>query len=155
MFGPPKDVEGECNARLHVGDDYGDNHATMRCQLKPGHKGMHKEEYDSHTGKVVVRWKGDHRERIVSKNENSTSVWKRLAKKYRKELKERTKPFLWEVYDTSFKQVQVRYPNIDDAAVHLRKDRRNFSLIIRRRKETYMERDEFRRLSKRRKETDA
>lgn len=32
MYGEPEDVDGECNARLYIGDNYGDNHATMRCQ---------------------------------------------------------------------------------------------------------------------------
>ena len=36
MFGPPEDVAGECNVRLEIGDDYGDNSATMRCQRESG-----------------------------------------------------------------------------------------------------------------------
>lgn len=43
MFGKPPDVEGECNAWLLIGDDYGDNQATMRCGLPVGHEGDHKE----------------------------------------------------------------------------------------------------------------
>lgn len=43
MFGPPEDVEGECNAWLGIADDYGDNQATMRCSLPVGHEGDHKE----------------------------------------------------------------------------------------------------------------
>jgi len=61
MWGPPQDVEGECNARLEIGDDYGDNVATMRCQLSPGHDGRHKEEYNSHGQKVIVTWDKDER----------------------------------------------------------------------------------------------
>ena len=62
MFGPPKDVEGQCNARLCIGDDYGDNEATMRCQLSPGHADTHREEFKNCNGPVVVRWHGDARE---------------------------------------------------------------------------------------------
>ncbi len=61
MWGPPEDVPGECNAQLHIADDYGDNHATMRCSLPPGHEGPHKEVYQ-HKGEVVVTWHGDDRE---------------------------------------------------------------------------------------------
>ena len=56
MFGPPEDVPGECNARLGIGDDYGDNTATMRCQLQPGHEGLHQEEFEANGGKVIVTW---------------------------------------------------------------------------------------------------
>ncbi len=58
MFGPPEDVAGECNVRLEIGDDYGDNSATMRCQRESGHEGRHREEYE-HDGagkKVIVEW---------------------------------------------------------------------------------------------------
>ena len=56
--GPPKDVDGECNATLCIGDDYGDNCATMRCQLKPGHDGLHKET----NNRFTVTWLSDDRE---------------------------------------------------------------------------------------------
>jgi len=56
MFGEPEDVKGDCNARLHIGDDFGDNHATMRCDLEPGHGGMHCEEYTANGGHVSVKW---------------------------------------------------------------------------------------------------
>jgi hypothetical protein len=64
MWGPPKDVEGECNARLHIGDDYGDNRATMRCHLPEGHEGDHREKYlfDEEDPKaahnVTITWAG-------------------------------------------------------------------------------------------------
>ena len=68
MNGPPKDVEGECNARLSIGDDYGDNHATIRCQLKPGHDGPHQEHYNAGYGSdvnnVTITWDKDTRELI-------------------------------------------------------------------------------------------
>lgn len=64
MFGPPEDVEGECNARLFVGDDFGDNHCTFRCPLEAGHWGVHQERYDTgRAGKVVVTWEKDEREK--------------------------------------------------------------------------------------------
>lgn len=57
MFGPPRDAAGECNARLEIGDDYGDNSATMRCQLTPGHGGRHREVYNSpEYGEVLIEW---------------------------------------------------------------------------------------------------
>lgn len=62
MFGEPEDTEGECNARLYIGDNFGDNHATMRCELLPGHGGLHKESYTVPMGgEVVVTWEKDER----------------------------------------------------------------------------------------------
>jgi len=60
MFGPPSDKDGECNARLLIADDYGDNEATMRCQLLPGHIGLHEEKFG--TRKVTIHWEKDERE---------------------------------------------------------------------------------------------
>lgn len=57
MFGEPKDVKGECNAHLYIWRNYGDNHATMRCQLLKGHKGKHIEKYKL----VMVTWEIDER----------------------------------------------------------------------------------------------
>lgn len=60
MYGPPKDVDGECNARLFIGDDYGDNTSTMRCNLPPNHEPPHCEKYHScDSGDVVVTWQRD------------------------------------------------------------------------------------------------
>ena len=71
MYGPPEDVRGECNARLAIGDDYGDNSCTMRCALNPGHVGSHKETFEMNGGVVVVTWeKADESEDDPSK-ENS------------------------------------------------------------------------------------
>lgn len=55
-YGEPIDVLGECNAHLYIGDNFGDNHATMRCKLPKGHEGEHKEEYLSGGEPVVVIW---------------------------------------------------------------------------------------------------
>jgi hypothetical protein len=60
MFGPPEDVEGQCNAHCYIVDDYGDNRATIRCQLPPNHKGMHREV--SREGKLIIEWEVDERE---------------------------------------------------------------------------------------------
>lgn len=64
-WGEPEDVEGECNARIYIGDNFGDNHTTMRCQLSPGHEGLHKEMFHRGPGKkcpVTVTWEHDERE---------------------------------------------------------------------------------------------
>lgn len=34
-----------CPATCEIADDYGDNHATMRCQLATGHDGPHREHF--------------------------------------------------------------------------------------------------------------
>ena len=57
MFGPPEDVEGECNARFRVADDYGDGIATFRCSLPPGHIGPHREDFsDMFKHKATITW---------------------------------------------------------------------------------------------------
>lgn len=61
-YGEPEDVTGQCNARLFIADNFGDNHATMRCQLEPTHDGLHREQYDAQRGgPVVVTWEKDAR----------------------------------------------------------------------------------------------
>jgi hypothetical protein len=68
MYGPPKDIPGLCNARLYIGDDFGDNRATMLCQLPPGHTGPHREDYNTTnphgpgSGTVTIEWTRDERE---------------------------------------------------------------------------------------------
>lgn len=61
MLGKPDDVPGECNAHLYICDDYGDNDATMRCQLEKGHDGPHKEVFDRNDTEVVITWHVDER----------------------------------------------------------------------------------------------
>jgi hypothetical protein len=57
MFGPQPDRPGKCNAVVHIADDYGDNSATMKCQLEPGHAGPHVEKWESHDGyDCELRW---------------------------------------------------------------------------------------------------
>ena len=61
MFGEPSDKEGECNARLFIADNYGDNSATIRCQLAPNHDGLHREVFDREGGAVTITWVADER----------------------------------------------------------------------------------------------
>lgn len=56
----PKDVIGECNAHIYIGDNFGDNHATMRCSLPHGHDGPHEETF---RGTAKVTWEQDERAR--------------------------------------------------------------------------------------------
>jgi len=60
MFGPPKDIEGQCNCRFEIADDYGDNHATMLCQLTPGHEREHEERWFYQAAgqrfEAILRW---------------------------------------------------------------------------------------------------
>mgnify|MGYP001612492560 CR=1 FL=1 len=58
------DHPNECNAHLYIGDDYGDNHATMRCQELPGHPLPHREKFTHSRGsnEIDVTWTIDERE---------------------------------------------------------------------------------------------
>ena len=62
-YGEPKDVDGQCNAHLYIADNFGDNHATMRCQLPKGHPAHHQEGYKRERDgqAVVVQWQRDER----------------------------------------------------------------------------------------------
>ncbi len=59
----PEDVPGQCNARLYIGDDHGDNHATMRCGEEPSHLPPHRERYERSDGgqHVEITWTQDER----------------------------------------------------------------------------------------------
>ena len=49
-----------CEARLYIADDYGDNEATIRCQLPSGHDGPHEERSERPGGQqVVITWDVD------------------------------------------------------------------------------------------------
>jgi hypothetical protein len=61
MFGPPENVKGECNARLYLADDYGDNSCTIRCRLEPGHEGPHRESFQRGGEPVNITWVVDER----------------------------------------------------------------------------------------------
>ncbi len=58
-FGEPEDIDGECNAHLYIADNFGDNHATMRCQLETGHEGPHEEVFGRNGSPVLIRWHVD------------------------------------------------------------------------------------------------
>lgn len=75
MYGMPKDVEGQCNAHLYIGDDFGDNKATMRCELIKGHSGNHKEVFRD--GKAVIEWEINERIDETSQ-EKVYNDWERL-----------------------------------------------------------------------------
>ena len=72
-MGEPKDQPDQCNARLYIGDNFGDNHATMRCQRAPGHPGLHREEYGSEGQEVAVEWKND--ESMICSKCNERAEW--------------------------------------------------------------------------------
>ena len=63
MFGEPADIDGECNARLFIADNYGDNSASIRCQLALHHEGLHREQFERKGGLVTITWVADERER--------------------------------------------------------------------------------------------
>jgi hypothetical protein len=63
-YGEPPDINGACNARLHLGDNHGDNHITFVCQLEPCHDGPHQEmsrqvDEKGTTGSVTTLWDFD------------------------------------------------------------------------------------------------
>jgi len=74
MYGLPELVEGECNAILEIADDYGDNSATIRCQLEPEHEGPHKEVFQRDGMPVVITWHGDER-KVCSKCKAKVFDW--------------------------------------------------------------------------------
>lgn len=54
--------EDTCGAILSIADDHGDNSATIRCQLEPGHDGPHSEKFErDDCGKVGITWEKDER----------------------------------------------------------------------------------------------
>lgn len=63
-----EDVAGECNAQLHIGDDFGDNHTTIRCGLESDHKEPHKEVFERRGRPVEITWYGCCREEEEKSN---------------------------------------------------------------------------------------
>ncbi len=63
MSDSTKDIESECNARLYLADDYGDNPCTFRCRLSPGHLGEHTVIFatknDSIPYRAMISWHED------------------------------------------------------------------------------------------------
>ncbi len=57
--GEPEDVPCKCNAHCYIGDNFGDNHATMRCEREAGHSGEHREVFSNRV--VRVFWDVDER----------------------------------------------------------------------------------------------
>ena len=51
-----------CGAELHIGDDFGDNVATVRCQLAKGHALPHVETFQRAGLPVVITFACDERE---------------------------------------------------------------------------------------------
>jgi hypothetical protein len=62
-----------CKAKLYIADDYGDNHATMHCQLEEGHEGPHKEVFRKDT--VVVTWEEDESEEEAAYESSEDVDW--------------------------------------------------------------------------------
>jgi hypothetical protein len=58
---PQADQTSLCPAELYIADDFGDNEATVRCQLELGHSGQHKEEWarDGGVQKCCITWTVD------------------------------------------------------------------------------------------------
>jgi len=90
MFGPPKDVEGQCNAHLYIADDHGDNRATMCCQLPKGHEGTHEEVFYREGREVRIYWNGDERpveederRRSEKRSERTRARWRKEAEEWR------------------------------------------------------------------------
>ncbi len=50
-----------CEAILYIADDYGDNEATIHCQLPEGHELPHKEEFERRGMPVLITWYADER----------------------------------------------------------------------------------------------
>jgi len=63
------DDKPKCGAKLFIGDDFGDNSATMTCDLPPGHGGLHQETFwrhnpndlDADLKPALVTWPFDER----------------------------------------------------------------------------------------------
>lgn len=50
-----------CGAELHIADDYGDNHVTVRCGLRLGHQLPHREDFKRNDTPVAVTFECDER----------------------------------------------------------------------------------------------
>jgi hypothetical protein len=55
----PKKIDGKCNARLYLIDDYGDNQCTIQCELNKGHEGIHRETFYRGGKPVNITWEID------------------------------------------------------------------------------------------------
>lgn len=64
-----------CPSQLHLADDYGDNHCTLRCQLENEHDGKHQEKFRFNEGETgarccVIEWVGDDSEETTTRGES-------------------------------------------------------------------------------------
>lgn len=71
MNGPPKDVEGYCNAWLLLGDDYGDNVATIRCQRPPNHASAHQSNFRRRSSNWLTPGSIEPRDTVADSGEDS------------------------------------------------------------------------------------
>jgi hypothetical protein len=74
MRGRPEKVEGKCCAELHIADDYGDNYATIMCQLDPGHEGPHSEKFHREGTPVVITWWYDETKEEDPENDDDNTL---------------------------------------------------------------------------------
>ena len=58
----PRDIPGRCNARLLIGANRGNDHVSIVCQRRVGHRGKHSNTWRVDDDKVAVHWTGDERE---------------------------------------------------------------------------------------------
>ncbi len=56
MLGGTEKIDGKCNARLYIYDDFGDNSCTIQCQLNPDHEGEHFEQFHRGEKPVKIYW---------------------------------------------------------------------------------------------------
>lgn len=52
-----EDKKEICGAHKYIGDDFGDNFATIKCQLIKNHEGRHEERWDD----CILTWDVDGR----------------------------------------------------------------------------------------------
>lgn len=63
LFGTPANIEGACNARQYLTDDYMNHQAIFRCERTPGHDGPHSETLNRPNGRTTtITWTEDDRE---------------------------------------------------------------------------------------------
>ncbi len=47
-------LNDRCKVSMDIGDNFGDNSATMRCQLLRGHKGPHQEQWSGFANRGLI-----------------------------------------------------------------------------------------------------
>jgi hypothetical protein len=76
---------GRCSSRGSIGDDFGDNESTFRCQRSHGHKGPHRENF-THALSMPVVEKAFQKWLKIESLFNRSKTKKVDAKKARREL---------------------------------------------------------------------